>query len=116
MRYTKEKQSDVLADIRYGMSIPECSGKHGVPTHTIYRWMVNADPYNKELNSRIYKYAPTVVESEAKITTSISDIACLDINEEEWDALCRFVSNELYKLVQDIIEREESYWRQRGAV
>lgn len=116
MRYTKEKQCDVLADIRSGKSIPECSDRHGVPVHTIYRWMVNADPYNKELNSRIYKYASTVVASEAKITTVISDIACLDINEEEWDTLCKYVSNELYKLAQCIIEKEESYWRQRGAV
>lgn len=89
---------------------------YGVSPHTIYRWMAQAEPYNKDLDSRIYKYSQSVVRTEAKITSSISDIACLDINEDEWDTLCKYVSNELYRLAQTIIEREEEYWKTRGTV
>lgn len=116
MRYTKEKQVEVMSDIKAGFNIPDCSAKHGVPPHTIYRWMVAEEPYNTELNSRIYKYAKSVISTEAKITTSISDISGVDIDDDAWDDLCSFVSNELYKLSQCIIEREEAYWRERGAL
>ncbi len=100
--------------VRQGRSIAECSAIHGVPTHTIYRWIVQDEGYSKAFGSRIYKYAKSVSLTEGKVTASISDLACIDISEEEWYALCQYVSNELYKLVQVVIEREERYWKERG--
>lgn len=71
--------------------------------------MTNVDSHDNSLDKRIYKYAKLVSRTEAKITTVISDIACIDITEDEWDVLCQYVSNELYNLVQIIMEREHRF-------
>lgn len=114
MRYTNQKRVDVIADINNGMNIPDCSQKHDVPVWVIYRWMTSEEP--KKGESRMYKYTSFVLSAEAKITTCISDVAGVDMEDEAWESTCGFVSKMLYRLVETIMDGEEKYWKQRGAI
>ena len=106
MRYTKELQANVCADIKYGLTPQACSDKYGVPVNVIIRWNNLEITAQRAAEIALRKYQAEVSETEAVITDKLSEVLDTDVSDEEYFRLCDNVSKTLYKLVADVVAKE----------
>lgn len=108
MRYTKELQSNVCSDIKYGLSPQECADKYGIPVSVILKWNDLNIPAQRAKEIALRKYQAEVSEAEADIADKLADYFDPDIDDEDYLKASDKISGTLFKLAERIVTKERN--------
>ena len=106
MRYTKELQKNVCADIKYGLTPQQCSEKYNVPVTIILKWANLKQSSQRAKEIALRKYQVEVSEAEADIMTKFSPYFARYLSDSDYLKICSKVSEVLYKLSSEIVKKE----------
>lgn len=106
MRYTKELQASVCADIKSGISPNECSEKYNIPVNVILKWNNLDVPVQRAREIALRKYQSEVSEAEASLIGKLSGHFSSDISDDDFIKVEAEVSKTLFALAGDIVKKE----------
>lgn len=106
MRYTKQLQAEVKAEISKGATAQECSEKYGVPVSIIVKWNDLKVPVQRANEIAVRKYQSEVLETETAIDSCVVGIIRPDISDESYLKTCENISKKLFELVSKVVSKE----------
>ena len=106
MRYTKELQANVCADVKSGLTPQECAEKYNVPVNVILKWNNLEVPIQRAKEIALRKYQVEVSEAEAVLAGKLADYLPEDIGDDDFIKLENEVSRTLYSLATEIVKKE----------
>ena len=106
MRYTKELQENVCADIASGASPQECAEKYNIPVSVVLKWNNLDVPVQRAKEIALRKYQAEVSETEAQLMGKLSGHFSADISDDQFIKVQSDVSKALFSLAGNIVKKE----------
>ncbi len=106
MRYTKELQSNVCDDIKYGLTPQQCAEKYNIPVSVVIKWNGLEISEQRAAEIALRKYQSEVSEAEAVISQKLSRYLDPCISDDDFIKACANVTKPLYKLVAEVVKKE----------
>ena len=106
MRYTKELQEKVCADIKSGLTPSDCAAKYNIPLSIVIKWNSLDIDENKARTIAVRKYQVEVSNCEGRIARSIQPCLANNLSDSVYLKSLEQISSNLYTLVADVVKKE----------
>jgi len=108
MRYTKELQSNVCDDIKYGLTPQQCADKYNLPVSVIIKWNNLDFTEERAKEVALRKYQVEVTDMEIDLSNKLDQYLDKNITDDEYFDLSDRISKSLYNLVAQVVKKERN--------
>ncbi len=108
MRYTKELQSNVCEDIKYGLTPQQCADKYNLPVSVIIKWNNLDFTEERAKEVALRKYQVEVTDMEIDLSNKLDQYLDKDISDDDYFDLSDRISKSLYNLVAQVLKKERN--------